>query len=59
MEFTKCYTTDSDSLNVILYSEIIEKLQQIVNETNIEFLSGKGKRKSKLQKYIELLYDAI
>ena len=58
-EFIKCYATDSDSLNVILYSKILEELQEIVAEKNIEFVSGKGKRKSKIQKYIELLYDAI
>ena len=58
-EFIKCYATDSASLNVILYSKILQELQQIVTEKNIEFVSGKGKRKSTLQKYIELLYDAI
>lgn len=55
----KGYATDSDSLNIILYSEIIEDLQQIVTEKSIEFVYSKGTRKSKLQKYIELLYDAI
>ena len=57
-EFGKCYATDSDSLNVTLYSEIIDDLNRIVTENNVKFVSGKGKRKSKLQKYIELLYEA-
>ena len=28
----KCYATDSDSLNVTLYSEIIDDLNKIINE---------------------------
>lgn len=31
-EFGKCYATDSDSLNVTLYSEIIDDLNKIINE---------------------------
>ena len=58
-DFQKCYATDSDSLNIILYSKIIDELKQIVSKNNIKFVSGKGKRKSKLQKHIELLYDVI
>ena len=57
-EFGKCYATDSDSLNITLYSEIIDDLNKIFNENNVKFVSGKGKRKSKIQKYIELLYEA-
>lgn len=57
-EFGKCYATDSDSLNVTLYSEIIDDLNKIVNENNVKFVSGKGKRKSKIQKHIELPYEA-
>lgn len=34
-EFGKCYATDSDSLNVTLYSEIIDDLNKIINEANI------------------------
>lgn len=57
-EFGKCYATNSDSLNVTLYLEIINDLNRVVNENNVKFVSGKGKRKSKIQKYIELLYEA-
>lgn len=31
-EFGKCYATDRDSLNVTLYSEIIDDLNKIINE---------------------------
>lgn len=58
-EFDKCYATDSDSLNVILYSDILNDLNKMVSEKNIKFVSGKGRRKSKLQKYIELLCEVI
>ena len=34
-EFGKCYATDSDSLNVTLYSEIIDDLNKIINEAKI------------------------
>lgn len=57
-EFGKCYATNSDSLNVTLYLEIINDLNRVVNENNVKFVSGKVKRKSKIQKYIELLYEA-
>lgn len=55
----KCYATDSESLNVVLYSYILNDLNELVNKNNIEFVYGKGKRKSKLQRYVETLYDAI
>lgn len=58
-EFDKSYSTESASLSVVLYSEIVNDLKKIVDEKNIKFVSGKGKRKSKLQKHIEVFYDAI
>lgn len=58
-ELDKSFATDSDSLTILLYSEILDELKRVVSEKQIELVSGKGKRKSKLQKYIEILSDAI
>ena len=40
-------------------SEIIDKLNDLKEKHSIEFVYGKGKRKSKLQKYLEKLEDFI
>ena len=39
--------------------KILSKLYDIKEANNIEFVYGKGKRKSKLQKYIEALEEFI
>ena len=58
-ELGKSYAADSASLGVILYSDIANDLKEIADRENIKFVHGKGKRKSKLQKFIEELYSAI
>lgn len=44
---------------MLFITSILEKLNNIKESENLTFVSGKGKRKSKLQKYIEVLNDFV
>ena len=46
-------------ITVDYVSKIIDKLNDLKEKHSIEFVYGKGKRKSKLQKYLEKLEDFI
>ena len=46
-------------ITVDYVSKIIDKLNDLKEKHSIEFVYGKGKRKSKLQKYLERLEDFI
>ena len=50
---------DNDKITVDFASKILHKLETIKVENKIEFVHGKGKRKSKLQKYFESLEEFI
>lgn len=46
-------------IQVTFVKKLCDELNTIKEKNNIEFVSGKGKRKSKLQKYYEFLEDFI
>jgi len=48
-----------DKITVDRITKILHKLEDIKIANNIEFVQGKGKRKSKLQKYMEVLNEFI
>ena len=50
---------NNDKITVDFVSKILHKLETIKVENKIEFVHGKGKRKSKLQKYFESLEEFI
>ena len=50
---------NNDKITVDFVSKILHKLDTIKVENKIEFVHGKGKRKSKLQKYFESLEEFI
>ena len=50
---------DNDKITVNFIYKILNKLETIKIENEIEFVHGKGKRKSKLQKYFESLEEFI
>ena len=50
---------NNDKITVDFVSKILHKLDTIKFENKIEFVHGKGKRKSKLQKYFESLEEFI
>ena len=48
-----------DKITVDAITKILHKLEDIKIANNIEFVQGKSKRKSKLQKYMEVLNEFI
>ena len=58
-EFNIEYNFDTDKLSVDTVNFILERLNSIKESNNVEFVYGKGKRKSKLQKYVESLREFI
>lgn len=55
----KQYKTEEEFLTLDLFKEIKNELKAIADNENIEFVKGKGKRKNKIQKFIESLDAAI
>lgn len=49
----------NEDISVSFITSILEKLNNIKESEKLIFVSGKGKRKSKLQKYVELLNDFV
>ena len=58
-EFKISCTTDNDKIAVSEAKEVLEQLNSLKIEQGIEFVFGKGKRKSKLQKFTEELLHFI
>ena len=62
-EITELYKLDitfnEDKITVDKISKVIAKLEEIKAENEIEFVYGKGKRKSNIQKHLELLSEFI
>ena len=48
-----------DKVSIDVVNEVLTHLNSLKSANNIEFVHGKGKRKSSLQKYIEVLYEYI
>lgn len=46
-------------ISVLFITSILEELNNIKENENLIFVNGKGKRKSKLQKYVEALNDFV
>ena len=59
LEFYINIEKSEDKITVNKITKILHKLEDIKIANNIEFVKGKGKRKSKLQKYIEALNEFI
>ena len=59
LEFYINMDKPEDKITVDTITNILLKLDDIKIANNIEFVQGKGKRKSRLQKYIEALNDFI
>lgn len=53
------FVVPEDKISVQFVNDILSKLMEIKNNENIEFVSGKGKRKSKIQKYVESLNEFL
>ena len=58
-EFHIQYTAGTDKLSIDTMNSVLAQLNLIKKANNIEFVYGKGKRKSKLQKYTESLCEFI
>ena len=48
-----------DKVSIDVVNEVLTHLNSLKSANNIEFVHGKGKRKSSLQKYTEVLYEYI
>lgn len=57
--FNIVFSISDDKLSVKDISIVVDKLEEIKFENRIEFVYGKGKRKSKIQKYLEVLYNFV
>ena len=53
------HISDHQKISFDYASKILDKLENIKKENSTEFVYGKGKRKSKLQKYTEVINDFI
>ena len=58
-EFKISYTNDNDKISISEAKEVLEQLNSLKTKEGIEFVFGKGKRKSKLQKFTEQLLQFI
>lgn len=58
-EFNLNYTSDIEKISIVNAKEVLQQLDSLKVKGSIEFVSGKGKRKSKLQKYTEALLEFI
>lgn len=58
-EFKLNYTVNIEKVSIDHAKEVLELLNSLRTKENIEFVYGKGKRKSNLQKYTEALLEFI
>lgn len=58
-EFNINYKNDDDKISISEANEVLQQLNSLKTKEGIEFVFGKGKRKSKLQKFTEELLQFI
>lgn len=54
-----CFVIKDTKISIEDFSYLFDYLNNIIKDNNIEFVYGKGKRKSKIQKYVEQLNGFI